>query len=464
MTLDDLLPIKANKAVKPKPASATSIPGMLATFHNEWDALMLETNELRKDLHATRQELSHALYQHDAACRVIARLVKERDEARSALASAQAAAPTRPAASAASGKRGSAAAMDVDDDAAKKAKGGISQEVVAAMVAKSKELLKYRKKREVSESLASAAAVAAMTCKTTAPCHKTSAHGIAALAVNPSDPNVVATAGADGSIALYDAGKGKRASLLTGHGKKCTDLAWAASGGDGDGSAVLVSASADRTVKVWSGGKCVATMSGVHDGEVVGVSVHPTNAYATSIGADKSWALYDIGAAECLSVVKDEDGGAGGFTCGSFHPDGLILATGCGDSVVKVWDVKSQKSVAKVEGHAAAVSGLSFSENGYYLATCAADGVKLWDLRKLKNFKSIAPWGEGGAATAAVSFDFSGRYLAVGGADARVYDVKGEWEVIKAWEVNKPVTSLAFAPDAAGLYVGCADHNLRVFA
>lgn len=461
MTLDDLLPIKANKVVKPKPASATSVPGMLATFHNEWDALMLETNELRKDLHATRQELSHALYQHDAACRVIARLVKERDEARSALASAQAAAPTRPAAAAIGGGKRGSAAMDVEDDGAKKAKGGISQEVVAAMVAKSKELLKYRKKREVSESLASPAAVAAMECKATAPCHKTSSHGIAALAVNPSDPNVVATAGADGSIALFDAGKGKRASLLTGHGKKCTDVAWVASG---DGPSVLLSASADKTVKLWNGDKCAATMSGVHSGEVVGISVHPTNAYACSIGADKSWALYDIGAAECLSVVKDEDGGAGGFTCGSFHPDGLILATGCGDSVVKVWDVKSQKSVAKVEGHAAAVNGLSFSENGYYLATCAADGVKLWDLRKLKNFKSIAPWGEGGAETTAVSFDFSGRYLAVGGGDARVYDVKGEWEVVKIWEVNKPVTSLAFAPDAAGLYVGCADHNLRVFA
>lgn len=43
---------------------------------------MLETYTLKQQYHSLSQELSFALYAHDAATRVVARLIKERDAAR----------------------------------------------------------------------------------------------------------------------------------------------------------------------------------------------------------------------------------------------------------------------------------------------------------------------------------------------------------------------------------------------
>lgn len=85
LSTEDLVEVKTDRVVRPRPPTLTSIPSLLSVFQEEWDALALETFSLRQALAQTRQELSSALYQHDAAVRVIARLTKERDEARDAL-------------------------------------------------------------------------------------------------------------------------------------------------------------------------------------------------------------------------------------------------------------------------------------------------------------------------------------------------------------------------------------------
>lgn len=82
---DELIEVKSQRVVRPRPPTLTSIPSLLSVFQEEWDALALETYTLQQNLAQTRRELSSALYQHDAAVRVIARLTQERDEAREAL-------------------------------------------------------------------------------------------------------------------------------------------------------------------------------------------------------------------------------------------------------------------------------------------------------------------------------------------------------------------------------------------
>lgn len=81
----DLLPLQVSPNAKPKPLSSLSVPGLLNSLQEEWNASMLEVHGIKKLNENLKQELSHALYQYDAACRVIARLVKEKEQLVNAL-------------------------------------------------------------------------------------------------------------------------------------------------------------------------------------------------------------------------------------------------------------------------------------------------------------------------------------------------------------------------------------------
>ena len=75
----------SSNVVPPRPPKATSLPNLLSMLQSEYDVVLLELHDTRVALEETRRELSSALYQNDAAVRVVARLARERDEARGKL-------------------------------------------------------------------------------------------------------------------------------------------------------------------------------------------------------------------------------------------------------------------------------------------------------------------------------------------------------------------------------------------
>ncbi|KAK9791122.1 hypothetical protein WJX73_000987 [Symbiochloris irregularis] len=456
LALDDLLPLKTNKAVKARPSPATSIPGMLNLFQGEWDALMLEMHQIRQALSTARQELSFSLYMQDAATRVIARLVRERDLARHMAESAQQALEASPAAAhLANGKRPH---DDVEMEDAKRTKAGITADVIQAMTDLSQQLLQTRKKRIVSPTLTPLEGVQGFRLLESHPLHKTTQGGIVAVDRAPDKPKLLATAGTDHAVHLFDRDTSRITHNLIGHSKKVTDVKFLKS------STSLVTSSADKTVRLWNLNSDMGTYQPTtftdQAADVTAIAVHASRDYFITASLDKTWCFYDAATALCMQQVADPAVEAG-FTAASLHPDGLILGTGTQDSLVRIWDVRFQKNRASFEGHKGAVTSLSFSENGYYLATAASDGVKLWDLRKLKSFRTLTPYETGTAS--AVQFDHSGLYLAVAGTeDTRVYGTKQDWALLTRVTdfPAKGAYSLRWGPEAACLKALRSSNNL----
>jgi pre-mRNA-processing factor 19 len=255
---------------------------------------------------------------------------------------------------------------------------------------------------------------------------------------------------------IFNKGTGKVAATLSGHKKKVTSVLFHPE------KEMVFTASADKTARVWlaSGGDyATASQITCHKDEVTGLTLHATGEFFVTSSLDNSWGFHDIAAGTCL-VQKYDDSVKKGFTSAMFHPDGLILATGTGDSKIRIWDIKEQNNVAAFEGHDNAVQTLAFSENGYYMASGDGSAVKLWDLRKLKNFQTI------NVPATSVSFDFSAQFLAAGHGDSvSVYNSK-TWEVVTTFDKAHAgaVTDVAWSPSADFIASTSMDCTLKIFA
>ncbi|KAF1568949.1 UNVERIFIED_CONTAM: Pre-mRNA-processing factor 19, partial [Eudyptes robustus] len=268
--------------IRPKPPSATSIPAILKALQDEWDAVMLHSFTLRQQLQTTRQELSHALYQHDAACRVIARLTKEVTAAREALATLKPQAglivpQTVP--SSQPNVAGAGESMDLGELA------GMTPEIIQKLQDKATVLTTERKKRGKTvpeelvkpEELSKYRQVASHV-----GLHSASIPGILALDLCPSDTNKILTGGADKNVIVFDKSSEQILATLKGHSKKVTSVVFHPS------QDLVFSASPDATIRIWSvpNASCVQVVR-AHEGSVTGLSLHATGDYLLSSSDDQ---------------------------------------------------------------------------------------------------------------------------------------------------------------------------------
>ncbi|KAK2767062.1 hypothetical protein FQN54_006380 [Arachnomyces sp. PD_36] len=379
LTVDDLVELKSSRVVRPRPPTLTSIPSLLGVFQEEWDALALETYTLKQTLAQTRQELSTALYQHDAAVRVIARLTKERDEARDALSKISVGATRAPS---------GGDAMQVDST-------GLPEAVVTRIDATQEKMSKTRRKRPVPEDWATGESIQAFQPSETSNPVST---GGKSLSVDSSG-DLALVGGSDGSANVYSLSQKQVVRTLKGKGGSVTDSVWV-----GDKAAVAASTGA---VRIYENEAEIAEFDS-HAGEATALAVHPTGDILASVGVDKSYVLYDLTTASTITQIFTDSA----LSCVKFHPDGHLIAAGGVDGQIKVFDVKTGANAANF-AKSGPLRALFFSENGTWLAAVSegSSTVSVWDLRKSAEIKSL----EIGNRVDSISWDYTGQFLLTGG-------------------------------------------------
>jgi WD40 repeat protein len=285
--------------------------------------------------------------------------------------------------------------------------------------------------------------------------------GLFALAYSPTGM-VVATAGREGVIRLYDAATGALQTELTGHSDEVYRLAYNNLGTQ------LASAGADGNILLWDSASGTQSDSlAVEPESVVEALAYHPNGQELAVGLDNgSVMVWDLRQNSLRYRFTADDEGA--VNALAYSPDGSQLATGGLDTLTRIWQLGAEQAptepIATLEGHSLAILDLAFSPDGQYLVSTGQDYVAIvWEREELRRVATLAGHG---STIYGLAFAPDSKLLATASADGtvKVWSVALQKELFTLAGHSDSVQRVAFQPNGQQLMSVSLDGSARAWS
>ncbi|QDW37973.1 c-type cytochrome [Bradyrhizobium sp. KBS0727] len=250
----------------------------------------------------------------------------------------------------------------------------------------------------------------------------------------------MATAGADGRIAIWTTGRQQPDLVLEGHRAPIAALAVSPDG------AMLASASWDHTVRLWSLADGAQRVLEGHSQNVNGVAFAPDGKSVVSAGYDLTLRIWRLpeGVPDILTLPSP-------INAVAVMPDGEI-ATGTADGKLRMLSPKGTAN-GEVQALPTPIVALAKSDDGALIAAAGIDGtVAIIDCKARSLLRVLAG---SGLPVWAVAFLPDGQTLLTGGADGKIR----RWNAL----TGDPVGSNLPGQPADLLAAYAGDHGAEVF-